>query len=63
MTAPALQVVHNAAARRFETTVEGQLARADYQLDEDVMRLVHTGVPRAHRTCASRPCAPMSRAT
>lgn len=47
MTAPELQVVHNAAARRFEATVEGQLARADYQLDGGVMRMVHTGVPRA----------------
>jgi predicted GNAT family acetyltransferase len=47
MTALELRVVHNAAARRFETTVEGQHARADYQLDDGVMRVVHTGVPRA----------------
>jgi len=47
MTDPTFQVVHNAAARRFEATVEGQLARADYQLDDGVMRMVHTDVPRA----------------
>jgi hypothetical protein len=47
MTTSAPLVVHNAAARRFEATVEGQLARADYQLDDGVMRMVHTDVPRA----------------
>jgi predicted GNAT family acetyltransferase len=47
VSAPTLNVVHNVTARRFETTVEGQLARADYQLDDGVMRVVHTGVPRA----------------
>jgi predicted GNAT family acetyltransferase len=41
-----MQVVHNGAAARFETVVEGQLARANYRLEEGVMRMVHTEVPR-----------------
>ena len=39
-------VVHNVAASRFEAVVEGGLCRADYRLAGDVMRLVHTEVPR-----------------
>jgi len=42
-----VKVVHNAAASRFEALVEGQLSRADYRLDGDVMRMTHTEVPRA----------------
>jgi predicted GNAT family acetyltransferase len=39
------EVRHNVEARRFETTIEGELARADYRQRDDVMRLVHTEVP------------------
>ena len=40
-----LAIVHNTEARRFETTVAGALARADYRMDGNTMRLVHTEVP------------------
>jgi predicted GNAT family acetyltransferase len=41
------EVVHNAAARRFEAVVGGLLCRADYLLVGDTMRLFHTEVPPA----------------
>ncbi|MET0442036.1 MAG: GNAT family N-acetyltransferase [Casimicrobiaceae bacterium] len=41
-------VVHNAEAHRFEVILDGELARVDYRLDGNVMRLVHTEVPAAH---------------
>jgi len=44
---PATDVTHNAAASRFETTVDGHLCRADYQLVDGVMRMTHTEVPAA----------------
>ena len=40
-------VTHNAARQRFETTVDGQLCVADYQLRGNVMWMTHTGVPPA----------------
>lgn len=40
-------IVHNAAAGRFETRVDGWMCRADYQLHENVMHLVHTEVAPA----------------
>jgi uncharacterized protein len=40
-------VTHNAARQRFETTVDGQLCVADYQLRGNVMWMTHTGVPTA----------------
>jgi hypothetical protein len=43
--APAVR--HNAAARRIELEVDGALARADYQLAGEVMRIYHTEVPPA----------------
>jgi len=42
-----VNVSHNAAASRFEATVEGQLCVADYHLRNGVMALFHTEVPRA----------------
>jgi hypothetical protein len=45
--APLPPVVHNARAARFELTVDGRLAHADYDLDGGVMRIHHTEVPRA----------------
>jgi uncharacterized protein len=40
-----IPVLHNAAASRFEASVEGRLCVADYQLHRGVMAMVHTGVP------------------
>ena len=42
----AVPVVHNLAERRFEAVVEEGLCRADYRMAGEVMRLVHTEVPR-----------------
>ena len=42
---PSLAIVHNVEARRFEATIAGALARADYRMEGEVMRLVHTEVP------------------
>ncbi|GAB4483246.1 MAG: GNAT family N-acetyltransferase [Burkholderiaceae bacterium] len=42
-----VEVVHNAAASRFEARVEGLLCRADYRLDGRVMRIFHTEVAPA----------------
>ena len=42
----AIAVSHNAAASRFEATVDGLLCRADYHLVDGVMRMTHTEVPR-----------------
>ena len=47
MTRDAIEVRHNAAASRFEATVDGKLCRADYTLVGDVMRIHHTEVPPA----------------
>jgi predicted GNAT family acetyltransferase len=46
MTTP-IDVVHNAAASRFEARIEGLLCRADYRLDGNVMRIFHTEVAPA----------------
>jgi uncharacterized protein len=42
----AVPVVHNAAESRFEAVVAEGLCRADYRLAGEVMRLVHSEVPR-----------------
>jgi uncharacterized protein len=42
-------VRHNAAASRFETEIEGQLAVADYEIEGDSIIFSHTEVPRALR--------------
>jgi predicted GNAT family acetyltransferase len=41
------EVRHNPARNRFETTVEGHVCTADYQLRGDVMWMTHTGVSPA----------------
>ncbi|MDZ7813697.1 MAG: GNAT family N-acetyltransferase [Ideonella sp.] len=38
-------VTHNAAAQRFELTVDGLLCEATYRLNDGVMWMNHTGVP------------------
>ena len=43
----AVEVRHNAAASRFEATVEGLLCVASYHLVDGVMRIHHTEVPPA----------------
>lgn len=43
----AVDVVHDAAARRFEATVDGELARCDYRIVGKVMQIHHTEVPVA----------------
>jgi uncharacterized protein len=40
-------VTHNTARQRFETTVDGHVCVADYQLQGNVMWMTHTGVPSA----------------
>ncbi|MEO8746820.1 MAG: GNAT family N-acetyltransferase [Rhodanobacter sp.] len=40
-------VTHDRKARRFETQVEGASCVLDYQLDDGVMTITHTGVPSA----------------
>ena len=42
-----IEILHNAAARRFQATVDGLLCFADYQRVDDVLRIHHTEVPRA----------------
>lgn len=42
-----IEVRHNAAASRFEATVDGLLCVANYHRVENVMRIHHTEVPRA----------------
>lgn len=42
-----LAIRHHADVGRFETTVEGLRCEVDYQLDGDLMRITHTGVPTA----------------
>lgn len=42
-----IEVRHNAAASRFEATVDGQLCVAAYRLVDGVMRMHHTEVPAA----------------
>jgi predicted GNAT family acetyltransferase len=41
------EVRHNPARQRFETTVDGHVCTADYQLRGDVLWMTHTGVPPA----------------
>jgi len=48
MTNPAsasLDIVHNAAAQRFEVRVKGWLCRCDYRQVDGELHLVHTEVP------------------
>jgi predicted GNAT family acetyltransferase len=46
MSVPLPEVRHNAQAQRFEIDFGGDLARADYRRHGDVLRMVHTEVPR-----------------
>ncbi|MFN3888699.1 MAG: GNAT family N-acetyltransferase [Aquabacterium sp.] len=44
---PALDIVHHPEIGRFEAIVDGLRCEADYVLQGQVMRMTHTGVPRA----------------
>ena len=44
-----LDIQHNAAASRFEATVDGHLCVCQYRVFGKTMMLTHTGVPRALR--------------
>jgi uncharacterized protein len=47
MSAPPIEVRHNAAHQRFEAEVQGQLCFAQYQMVDGVMWLTHTETPPA----------------
>ena len=49
MTRDVGEVVHNAAASRFELRVQGELCIAQYQLIDGVMWITHTETPPALR--------------
>ena len=42
-----IDIRHDAAQQRFETTVDGVHAELDYEQRGDVLCLTHTGVPAA----------------
>ena len=42
-----MDVTHNTARQRFETTIDGKLCVGDYQLRGNVVWMTHTGVPPA----------------
>ena len=44
-----MDILHNPAASRFETAVDGQLCIGQYRMFRNVMMLVHTSVPSALR--------------
>ena len=46
MSSEVIQVVNNAAERRFEANLDGLLAVAEYRIDDGVIEFVHTDVPR-----------------
>ena len=44
-----LEITHNPAENRFETWVDGQLAKLDYSEDGDTIMMMHVGVPYEFR--------------
>lgn len=44
-TSAAPDIVHNAAASRFEAVVDGQLCATQYRMFGRLMMFTHTGVP------------------
>lgn len=44
-----LEVIHNPAESRFETWVDGQLAKLDYMEGENTIVMTHVGVPMEFR--------------
>jgi hypothetical protein len=45
MSDPSVSITHDAAAGRFQATIDGLPARLDYRLDGAVMLIHHTEVP------------------
>ena len=46
-TAPPVAVHNNTEKKRFEATVEGHLAKAEYRLEPGLLVITHTVVPPA----------------
>lgn len=44
-----LEIIHNPAENRFETWVDGQLAKLDYSEDGNTIVMTHVGVPYEFR--------------
>ncbi|MFM8876642.1 MAG: GNAT family N-acetyltransferase [Anaerolineae bacterium] len=44
-----LEIIHNPAENRFETWVDGQLAKLDYSEEGDTIVMMHVGVPYEFR--------------
>jgi uncharacterized protein len=44
-----LEVIHVPAKNRFETSIDNQLSKLDYLLDEDTIVMTHVGVYPEHR--------------
>ena len=51
-----IEIRHNAAARRFEATVDRLLCRCDYRMHGNTMMLVHTEVRPSLKGVASPRC-------
>jgi predicted GNAT family acetyltransferase len=45
MSKPPPDVRHNTPEQRFEVVIDGALARADYRMHGNAMRIFHTEVP------------------
>jgi uncharacterized protein len=45
MATDAIEVIHDPSRSRFEAKVEGEIARLDYRLRDNVMNIHHTEVP------------------
>ena len=45
MSTQDLSIIHKPESGRFETHVNGLQCEVDYQLDGQIMRMTHTGVP------------------
>lgn len=44
-----LEIIHNPAENRFETWINGELAKLDYTEDEHTIVMTHVGVPHEFR--------------
>ncbi|GAB4496248.1 MAG: hypothetical protein OHK003_00680 [Anaerolineales bacterium] len=44
-----LEITHNPAENRFETWIDGQLAKLDYMEDRNTIVMTHVGVPYKFR--------------
>ncbi len=46
MSSPAIDIRHQPDLGRFEATVDGHTCEVDYRLQDGLMLITHTGVPR-----------------